>query len=249
MKKIFTAFAALALCSTAAFAQDVVSDVTFQALGYEEGEMMLESVDANIKITFENYKPALGYTPHLMIATGGGFEIGTEPQTLYPTPIVGTPNYACVFTMDEETWGNPYMGNYQATLMVYFEDADGEYLLDEEYEPVMFMQSYITKNLNTALVSVYPDGDWSKETFEKAYNRGEITFSFSNAVTFTNGNNIGTITYYGEDFDDAVNVTSYTDGWSVMDGNWTVSFNFQNEDFDAESLNKIVIEITVVVSL
>ncbi len=183
-----------------------------------------------------------------MIATGGGFEVGAEPQTLIPTPIVGTPDYACVLHMDKADWGNPYMGNFQATLMVYFEDAEGEFLLDEEYEPVMFMQSYMTKNLNTALVSVYPNGDWSQETFEKAYNRGEITFSFSGEVEFVNPKNRGTITYFIDDQAEQVEITDYVSEWSLLDGNWTISFNFQNEDFDAEDLTKVVITLTGVKS-
>lgn len=245
MKKLFTAMAAIALCSTAAFAQGVVKDVTFQAQGYDADETMLESVNSNIVVTFVNYNPTSEYKPHLMVATGGGFEIGQEPVELDPTPIIGTANYACVFSMDKSTWGNPYLGNFQATLMVYFENEDGDYLFDDDDEPLMFMQSYVSPNVDTAvLVSVYPDGNWIKETFEKAYNRGEITFSFNNEVTFTNLNNIGTIKYVVDDFEDEVDITSYTSEWNLMDGNWAVSFNFKNEDYAAADLTKIVIELS-----
>lgn len=248
MKKFLLSLAAFVLSAGALFAQEEGDQVTFKALNqsedYEDG-MPLESVDADILITFKNYDSESEYKPHLMVATGGGFEIGQEPVELDPTPIIGTANYACVFSMDKSTWGNPYLGNFQATLMVYFENEDGDYLFDDDDEPLMFMQSYVTPNIYTAeLVSVYPDGNWVKETFEKAYNRGEITFSFNNEVIFNNPNNLGTITYYFGDDSEPVVIPTCNAGWNLTDGNWAVSFNLKNDDYEVEDLTKIVIELS-----
>lgn len=244
MKKILSSLAVLALCSTSALAQDVVSGVAFRAIGNEVDDIELKSVDSKIEITLENYNPDTGFKPYLMVATGGGFEVGQESFELETSLIPETQNYKCLFQMNKETWGNPYLGNYQATLMVYFEDEDGEYLLSDEYEPILFMQSYITPNVFPAeLVSFYPNNNWNHETFADAYQRGILDVNFSNIISLKENEEIGIILY--DCLDGELNEVSIVNGknaeadWNYLDGSFTLSIYYSLDGVDANKINEI----------
>lgn len=76
MKKCFSLMFSALICAMTSFAQMPVEGVSFMAEGYEADDMELGSVNATIHITLDAYNAAAGYEPYLMIATGGGFEVG-----------------------------------------------------------------------------------------------------------------------------------------------------------------------------
>ncbi|MDE6716975.1 MAG: T9SS type A sorting domain-containing protein [Muribaculaceae bacterium] len=260
MKKFLLSLAALTLSTGAAFALDAISPyisgVNFSAPGQEEvdeGMYMLDNPEVTITMQFEDYDAtgvqALGYSPKVMVATGMGF--GVEP-VLYELDTTSSPS-VFTFTMNEKRWGQPYMGMLNAVCMVCFGKGEGddmELMLDNEEEPLFFQAVYAAENNFPArFMYASPNGVWEDETFADAYNRGEVSFVFSNPVTFTNLANIGKIRYVGEGFDESYDITDYTSDWDMLNGLWAVTFALSNEDFTAEDLSRIVITLSGVESV
>ena len=254
MKKFLLSLAALALSTGAAFAQNAfITGVTFSTPGQEvideeENIYELPTPEVAISMEFKDFKATemrdLGYEPKLMVATGMGF--GVEPMFYDLESKTST----FTFTMNEETWGQPYMGMLNAVLMVCFMDDDMDFYVTEDGEPVFYQAIYTAPNTFTARFEyAAPNGVWEDETFADAYNRGEVSFVFSNPVTFTNIANIGKIRYIGEGFDESYDITDYTSDWDMLNGLWAVTFALSNEDFTAEDLSQIVITLSGVESV
>lgn len=270
MRKILLSLAALAMSASMAFAQDAsfISGVTFSAPGQEvideeENIYELPTPEVTITMEFKDFNATemsnLGYEPKLMVATGMGF--GVDPA-LYELDATDSPSVFKV-TMDEEKWGQPYMGMLNAVCMVCFMDEDMDFYATEDGDPVFFQAIYSAPNtFPTKLVSVYPNNDWSEESFAQAYDNGVIRFNYSNVVDFDTENAIGMILYTLTD-DDADPVlielgNNAEADWNPMDGYYTLAVDYALAGvpankvdvisvtiFEAESLGETVESVTV----
>lgn len=272
MKKFLLSLAALALSASAAFAQDAVSEyisgVNFSAPGQvevDEGLYTLNNPEVTITMEFLDYEKdelaQLGYSPKLMVATGMGF--GVEPA-MYDLDATASPS-VFTFTMNEAKWGQPYMGMLNAALMVCFLNEDMDFLLTEDEEPLFFQAVYSATNTFPAkYVSVYPNNDWSDDTFAHAYNDGFIRFSFDNVISFADNANAVSIIWRTEDetmratYSYDPNATEDEEdeerpdvslGWSPLDGNFVAEVRIKNPDFDAVEIDSITITLNGVRSL
>ena len=255
MKKILLSLATLALGASAVFAQSApfISEVAFSVIptsavdNYDKDENMFELNTPEVTLTmeFKDYNSTeiedLGYAPKLMIATGMGF--GVDP-VIYD---LNSSTSTFSFTMDEEKWGQPYMGMLNAVCMVCFMNDDMDFYFTEDDEP-LFYQALLTapNTFPTKLVSVYPNNDWSEESFAEAYNSGEIRFNFSNALSLEDEPVIGEINYTRFD---GVRVRAVEielgenaeAGWNPMDGNYTITINYALDGVSANEIKKIEI--------
>lgn len=258
MKKILLSLAALALSASVAFAQSApfISGVTFSVtdpdavefVDEEENIFELNTPIVTLSMTFngwdEEVATNLGYAPKLMVATGMGF--GVEPKMYDLTSATST----FTFTMNEEKWGQPYMGMLNAVCMVCFTKGEGEdveFYLTPDEEP-LFYQAVMTapNTYPTKFVSVYPNGDWSEETFAQAYNDGVIRYNFTNEISLDNGQSFGYIMYErfdGETVDDVEIVLGENAEaeWNYMDGCYTIAINYELEGVSANEISAIYI--------
>lgn len=257
MKKILLSLAALALGASAVFAQSApfISGVTFSVTSsavesYDEDDNMYElnTPDVVLTMQFEDYNEEdvknLGYSPKLMVATGMGF--GVEP-VIYD---LNSSNSTFSFTMTEEAWGQPYMGMLNAVCMVCFMNEDMDFYFTEDDEP-LFYQALLTapNTFPTKLVSVYPNNDWSEESFAEAYSNGVIRFNFSNALSLEDEPLIGEINYISTDPDIVVDPVDIELGvnaeadWNYMDGCYTITIEYALEGVEANQLSEIEISL------
>lgn len=273
MKKMFTIFAAWAAGTALTFAADptppangLIDGVSFNVVGQEfieDGAYSVPSVDATVNITFKNYDvdkaEELGLTPMAMLATGSGFAIGIAYE-----PLVGNDGVNYTLTLNKEKWGDPYLGNFYVTVMVFFATEDMEFYEFDE-EPVMYEVSYTTPNTVPAvLVSTYPDADnpWEYETFTRFYDAGgEVRFNFSNMVEFAENVSWGTVTIYLKDeFElpidapieksdgEVLGFGQATSEWNALDSYCTVTVCSANDGALADDIDRIEIALTGVKS-
>lgn len=241
MKKIFTAMAALALCSTAAFAQDVVLPSSVQFDPSEEDGMFLNSTEQVIHVTM-NEVPSVPVT--IMYVTGNGFGMNMD----YKRKDVTEKSFDIQLTTED--WGVPFNEMYYLNLIVTFtygEGEDIEYYLNDDDEPVAFQAMYITPDTGApTLVKYSPNNEWNGVSFARAYADNEFKLYYTKKVDVTGV--LGNIQYYDEDgapiYKKPVEIPSYSEGWSDMDGLYVISFHYADADFSAEELSKIVIDIT-----
>ncbi|MDE6009415.1 MAG: hypothetical protein K2G90_09435 [Muribaculaceae bacterium] len=240
MKKLFTAMAALALCSTAAFALDtnVVLPDTISFSPYEEDGEFLNSTEQVIHVTMDKV-PSVPVT--IMYITGNGFEMNMDYKR------IDNPGSSFDIQLTTADWGVPFNEMYYLNLIVTFtygEGEDIEYYLNEDEEPVAFQAMYITPDTGApSLVKYAPNNDWNGVSFARAYEENEFKLFYTKEVKVEG--ELGTIQYYmGEELVDEISIPSYSKGWSDMDGLYVISFPYANEDFSADELSKIVINIT-----
>lgn len=258
MKKILLSLATLALGASAVFAQSApfISEVAFSVIptsavdNYDKDENMFELNTPEVTLTmeFKDYNSTeiedLGYAPKLMIATGMGF--GVDPVICDLNSSTSTFS----FTMDEEKWGQPYMGMLNAVCMVCFMNDDMDFYFTEDDEP-LFYQALLTapNTFPTKLVSVYPNNDWSEESFAEAYSNGVIRFNFSNAISLEDEPLIGEINYISKDPDIVVDPVDIELGvnaeadWNYMDGCYTITIEYALEGVEANQLSEIEISL------
>lgn len=258
MKKILLSLATLALGASAVFAQSApfISGVTFSVtpsaavedFDLEDNMYSLNTPNVALAMEFEGWNKAeadaLGYAPKLMVATGMGF--GVEP-VIYD---LDSSNSTFSFPMTEEAWGQPYMGMLNAVCMVCFMNEDMDFYFTEDEEP-LFYQALLTapNTFPTKLVSIYPNNDWSDESFAQAYSNGVIRFNFSNALSLEDETLIGEINYTC--FDSTIDVTpvdielgvNAEADWNYMDGCYTITVEYALEGVEASQLSEI--EITL----
>lgn len=244
MKKFLLSLSALAL-SLGAFAQsDVVlpSMVTFNPADEEgEGFVVLASVNETIHVTMDKV-PSVPVT--IMYVTGNSFGIDMK----YERMTVTSNEFNIPLT--RESWGVPYNETFILNLGITFTYGEGddiEYYLNEDDEPIFFQATYMTHDDGPAeLVRTYPSGEWEKYfTFTDAYEDGTASLFYTKEVKVDDV--LGTIQYFdpdGLEWDAPVEISSYTQGWSDMDGLYVVSFNYADAEYSAEDLSKIVIDIT-----
>lgn len=268
MKKLLLSLAALVMSTGAVFAQSETdptlpaTGVSFSVAGQtdnQDGSYTISSRTADVTITLADFDSE-SYYPFILYSNGAGFAIN-EPM---PIEFVQEAANKFVVELNDEKWGNPYVGNYYCTLMVAFINNEDEFFTVDD-EPFFYQGVYITANTNPAeLVSVYPNNDWSEETFAQAYNRGTIQFSFDNIVSFADNANAVSITWRtdygnfsttysynpnaGED-EETVDLPYITLGWNPMDGNYMAEISIKNPDFDADEIESITISMNGVRSL
>lgn len=216
----------------------------------------------------------LGFHPYIMLQTGGGFAIDATFYALDDCKVNGNSSmYAFPMKYEEGgevkyRWGNPYMGSFYATPMVCFLKLNGgdlppvitqqdmaekeDLILNLEFyslddEPVFFQQpSYTSENtFAPTLANVSPNEKWEDETFAEAYERGVISFSFTNPVGFKDASNVATIVYTMEDvdFEETVPQSACEIGWNRLDGYYAVTFTYASEDYPVEDLSKVSITL------
>lgn len=258
MKKIFTLLAATALFAGVGFAQETTdpfpTNVTFSSpdgtiqTDPETGEsyLSLSQMNTTVNLNLDKAPEIVGVTPMVVIYSGtAGF---TEDFIALPVdPVNSNP---IVVTLDSSTWGNPYLGNYYATIMLTYIDAEGDYVLRDD-EPIFFQMPCMTPNVLPAeLKYTYPNNSWEDETFAEAYANGKVTFAFTNPVTFSNENNVATITYVyeGDSYEETVAEGNCTMEWNRLDGFYNVSFNYSSEDYPVEGISEITITLNGVIS-
>lgn len=218
-----------------------------------EGVYILPSVDATINVTMEkldtDVMDAGKWHPAAMVVTGRGSAVGQDLVFLKE-------GEGSTFTLDlnKESWGNPYMGDFYASLIVCFVNDEMEFYTytivdgeDEYEEPVMYEISYTTPNVFPAtLLYTSPDGKWEFESFDEAYNHGEIRFAFSNALSLNDDELIGEINYTrfdGLDVDPTdieIGVNAEI-GWNPMDGYYTITVNYALAEVAAKEIKEVEI--------
>lgn len=257
MKKIFTLLAATALFAGVGFAQETTdpfpTDVTFSSpdgtiqTDSETGEsyLSLSQMNTTVNLNLDKAPEIVGVIPVVTIYSGvAGF---TEDFITLPVdPVNSNP---IVVTLDSSMWGNPYLGNYYATIMLTYIDAEGDFVLRDD-EPIIFQMACVTPNVLPAeLKYTYPNNDWENETFAEAYENGVITFGFTNPVTFSNESNAVSIAYTvdGEDDERTLAKSDCVMDWNRLDGYYTVSFQYSTEDYTVEEISQIKITLNDVI--
>ena len=241
MKKIFTAMAALALCSTAAFAQGVVLPSSIEFSPYDEDGEFLPSTEQVIHVTMDEV-PSVPVT--IMYVTGNGFGMNMDFKR------IENPGASFDIQLTTADWGVPFNEMYYLNLIVTFtygEGEDIEYYLNDDDEPVAFQAMYITPDTgDAAWAKNYPtERNFTEEglTFARFYNVGECTFYFTKEVTLPSGS-IGTITYTSEGEDTPERITTYTAEWDEEMGLYAVTVDVRNEDYTSADLEGIKISLT-----
>lgn len=259
MKKFFTLLAATTLFAGVAFAQETTdpfpTNVTFSSpdgtiqTDPETGEsyLSLTQMNTTVNLNLDKAPEIVGVTPVVTIYSGvAGF---TEDFITLPVePVNSNP---IVVTLDSSMWGNPYMGDYYTNIYLTYVDAEGDYVLRDD-EPIIFQIACVTPNvLPATLQYTYPNNDWEDETFAEAYANGTVTFGFTNPVTFSNENNVATITYVyeGDSYEETVAEGNCTMEWNRLDGFYNVSFNYSSEDYPVEGISEITITLNDVISV
>lgn len=264
MQKLLLSLATLAL-SASAFAQgeQFISGVSFNAPNQteakdESGDIIengytVPTTNTTVKITFEGYNAQYvaenGIMPVLMWTTGTGFAVSD------PMFEILEPDQSEISFDLKDNWGEPYMGSYFANLMICFMDAEFDYIYNEEGEPLFWEASYTTENKDAATLKfVYPNGDWDDETFAEAYNRGEISFAFTNEISLKDNQELGTIFYErfdGETIDEVpvilgVNAEAM---WNRLDGYYTITVKYSIDGISASELSEIIFSINELTSM
>lgn len=256
MKKIILLISAV-ICAVCAYAQDTnfITGVTFEVPNQkeavdEDGKILedsyvVPSTTAEVTISFEGYNAEYvkqnGIIPMLMYTTGTGFAV-SEPimDELNPAESIHK------FTLTDR-WGDPSMGNYYANIMICFLDKEMEYIFGEDGEPLFWQASYSAANENPAtLANVYPNGNWEEETFADAYKYGEVRFSFTNPVSFSDETAIGVIKYVMADGSDAEPVilelgVNAEEGWNPLDGYYAVSAKYSLAGVSANQIKEVTV--------
>ena len=229
MKKLFTAMAALALCSTAAFAQDeIVNSVP------ASGEV--ESFNFPITITVK--QP--GATSAMIQTMGGaGFT-----QTLSEPDFFDINDDKVTFNLTKEMWGDSYDGNFSVQVVVIPVDEDETPFFDDDDEYIMGMIGYTYTPAEAVFVKSSPNDKWLTTTFEQAYENNVFKLYFSREVNKEDV--LGTITYFDVDDEevDMQSISNYSAEWNSLDGMYVISFPYASEDYAAEDLSKIVFNIS-----
>ena len=224
MKKIFTAMAALALCSTAAFAQGGVS------FSPEQGEV--NSFDFPVEITVD-LPGAAGAVVQFM--GGSGFTQTVSEPEMHPLD-----EGKLDFQITKELWGDSFDGTFQLQVLVFPIDEDGAPFVDEDEEPLMLGGGYTYTPKEAVFVKSVPNDMWLNTTFAQAYTNNEFKLYFSREVYPTD--TIGTIEYYdtdGETYGVDTPITTYNTEWNYLDGMCVVSFTYANSELNADELGCI----------
>lgn len=254
MKKSLLVLAALATSAATLFAEDVPRKATFSSPNgkvvvdpeTETSYLELNTVDATVNVEFDTPLPSEEEATLMVVCTPGVADFTVDMIPVEPIPN-GSPNGFAV-VLDKELWGNPYMGEYHTSIMITWMTLDGDFFYNEEDEPIFIQMPCVTPNTFPAeLVYAYPNGTWEDgDNFTDVYNRGEIMFAFSNPVTFANPDNVATIEYFAEgEFIDSYTISKETCeiGWNRMDGYYTVSFSFPNNEYAADELSGVSITL------
>lgn len=233
MKKLFTTMAVLALCSTAAFAQEI------DPVDFTLGTDSISSFNNTVTVTVNDTQAAYAI---VQLVSGYGFsQNAAEP---YPIDLNEDGN-TFVVPINESTWGDPFNGTYYLNVMVVLTDNEFETIFDPETEePVMGMIGYSYSPKEAIFVKSVPNNDWLTTTFDDAYENENNKFKlyFSREVNPTG--TIGTIEYFDPDgisyeVITPITVSEYTTEWSDLDGMCIVSFPYANAEFEAEDLGCI----------
>lgn len=243
MKKLFTAMAALALCASAAFAQDEeVNIMDFNPETNLNDPAIINPTEVITAVLNEN-APSGAIGAMVMPVSGYGFS--QNPQEPFPAALNGD---TITFTLEKEMWGEPFNGTYYLQLMVVLLDEENEPMIDpitEEY--VMGMAAYQCQDLNPATwVRNFPsERNFTEEglTFAEFYNMGVCTFYFTKDVTLPSGS-IGTIVYTTDSTTTRSRITDYTAEWDEDLGLYAVSVDVRNEDYTAADLDGIKVTLS-----
>lgn len=269
------ALAAVASTAFAAPANGIVENVTFSVTGEkqatdEDGELIdgvyiLPSVDATINVKMAgldtDVMDAGNWKPAAMVITGRGFAVGQEMVMLDGK----APDFTLSLT--KANWGNPFMGEYYASLIVCFVNDEQDfytYEVEEDgytyEEPLMYEISYTTPNVFPAnLLYTSPDGQWEYETFAEAYENEYIHFVFDNVVGFQNNNTAVRVVYTLIDDDEVINNYSFNPNydytaddaepqnvmteWDYMDGNYIVAVKIIDENLVPSDIESITVTL------
>lgn len=221
--------AALAFCSTAAFAQGGVS------FSPEQGEV--NSFDFPVEITVD-LPGAAGAVVQFM--GGSGFT-----QTVSEPDMLPLEEGKLNLQITKELWGDSFDGTFQIQVLLFPIDEDGAPFEDEDEEPLMLGVGYTYTPTEAVFVKSVPNDMWLNTTFAQAYKNNEFKLYFSREVTPDDV--LGTITYVGLKGNESdpveIELANCTAEWNYLDGMYVISFPYASDDFSAESLSKIVIEI------
>lgn len=238
MKQLFASLAVLALCSTAAFAQesDVILPSQIAFSPYDEDGEFLPSTESTIHVTMDAV-PSVPVT--IMYYTGNGFGMDVK----YETRTVTDESFDINLTT--ANWGLPYDKVYYLNLVVTFThlvDGEIEFYPGADGEPVAFSAMYITPDTGNARWAInYPnERNWEEEglTFSRFYNMGECYFYFTKAVDVPS--QPGYIVYTDKNgVEEEVDIEDYSASWDEGLGLYAVSVNIKNDAYTAASLKSI----------
>lgn len=259
MKKSLLVLAALATSAATLFAQSLPTKATFSSPNGEivtdeetdEDYLQLNTVDATVDVTFKSELPSDEEATLMVVCTPGvaDFTVDMIPVD----PVMNSDRTGFSVALNKELWGNPYMGEFHTAIMITWMAPDGDFIYNDEGEPVFFQVPCVTPNTFPAeLVYTYPNGNWEDgDNFTQVYNSGAIMFAFTNPVTFANPDNAATVRYFAEGEElltSTIKEKSCEIGWNRMDGYYTVTFLFADADLTAEDLTEVEITLNDVLT-
>lgn len=239
MKKVISSLAVLALCSASAFAQGYYLEFD-PAMG-----TVLESRDYTVRATLtDEAKAEVPEAAGALVQPIGGYGFSQEGYEPFVAEMAGD---VISIELKDEMWGIPFNKMYHIQLLVVLTDKEGTPLMDEVTDDfIMDMSAYMCPDTGAAqFVRSYPNNDWNGVSFAKAYEYGECKLFYTKEVDTEDV--LGTIQYFdpdGVEYDDPINIESYTAEWSEMDGLYVISFRYASVDYTANEISKIVIDIT-----
>lgn len=238
MKKLFTAIAALAICSTAAFAQDEENlFMSFEPANYAE----LTELSQTVTITPDEM--ILMATPDatgVLVQPISGYGFGQDIKEPLVLPLN---DGKASFSLTDSDWGLPFNEVYHIQLIVVLADAAGNPIESEMLEDyVMGMCTYTCPdNQPAAWAKNYPsERNFTEEglTFARFYETGVCTFFFTKEVKLSDP--IGYIVYTDKAGDaEKPDIENYTDGWDEEMGLYAVTVNVKNDDYTTADLQSI----------
>ncbi len=234
MKKLITSLAVLALCSTAAFAQEDAEIMTFSP--------KTSIINPDEVITATLTPDAFIYAPNAdgaLVMPVSGYGFSQNPQEPFPVDLNGN---TITIPLDKDMWGEPFDGKYYLQLLVVLTEDETPIVNMETEEYVMGMAAYQCYDLDPAeWVKNFPsERSWTEEglTFSRFYEIGICTFYFTEKVTLPDvpGYIIYTDKNGGTDEPD---IENFTYGWDDELGLFAVNVNVKNSEYAAADLHSI----------
>ena len=238
MKKIFTAFAALVLGSTATFAQ---FENPFVAFSPEGGH--IESRNTVIKIAPTTF--GLSIAPNaagLLVQTVAGQGFSQFPMEPVYYPFSNQGNKEVMVELTDASWFLPFFGVYHLKMFAALADANGSPIINDDLDGyVMGITAYTTPDNDPAVWALnYPsERNLTQEglTFKRFYEAGVCTFYFTKEVSLPE---YGYIVYTDKTgYVEEVSVENYGADWDSDLGLYGITVNIVNPEFTLDNLASI----------
>lgn len=230
MKKLFTAMAAIALFSTAVFAQD-------ERISFSPNEESVNGFDFSVEVSID----ISGATKaSVQFMSGNGFT-----QNVTGPKMLDLNDGKINLDITKELWGDSFDGTFGLKIFVIPLDEDEVPFEDEDGEPLMGVGRYTYSPQEAIFVKSIPNNKWLHTTFADSYGINEFKLYFSREVILEDV--LGTITYVDlngkESWPEEIESADCTAEWDYLDGMYVISFPYASRRYRANQLSKIIIDI------